>query len=604
MIERRDRGRPRPPAALRGPTGLLAQFNEAGCSSAADVHVARRLGAMARGGPTSRCCSPLALAVRAVRHGSVCVDLATVADVARGRRRSCPGPTPDGWLARGRGAARWSRPAVLRVEHACSTSTATGARRARSRDDLLAPRSPGPRRPWSTAAACEAGVAAGLPGRGYDEQRAAARAAAAPVDHRAHRRPGHRQDHHGRRPAGAARRAGRAGRGPAAADRADRARPARRRPGCRRPSTTPTAALGPRADRDRLGRPARPRPCTGCSAGGPTAAPASGTTAATGCPHDVVVVDETSMVSLTMMARLLEAVRPDARLVLVGDPDQLASVEAGAVLADLVDGLGGRAPGAVAALRTSHRFGGEIGELAEALRDGDADRVIEAAARGRRPRSSWSTPTTTPALAGVRGAVARRTRSPYAAAALGGRRRRRASTALDRHRLLCAHREGPYGVAHWNRQVERWLADAHRRHRRYGPSGTPAARCWSPPTTTASASTTATPAWSCARRRRRAARSSSPASDGACDFATTRLGDVETMHAMTSTRARAARPTRSRVLLPAGGLAAADPRALLHRGHPGPGSGPRGRHARRPSGPPSASRAQRATGLRPPPGGT
>ena len=57
-------------------------------------------------------------------------------------------------------------------------------------------------------------------------------------------------------------------------------------------------------------------------------------------PHDVIVVDETSMVSLTMMARLLEAVRPDARLMLVGDPDQLASVEAGAVLADLVDGLG------------------------------------------------------------------------------------------------------------------------------------------------------------------------------------------------------------------------------------------------------------------------
>ena len=49
------------------------------------------------------------------------------------------------------------------------------------------------------------------------------------------------------------------------------------------------------------------------------------------------------MVSLTMMARLLEAVRPDARLILVGDPDQLASVEAGAVLADLVAGLTARA---------------------------------------------------------------------------------------------------------------------------------------------------------------------------------------------------------------------------------------------------------------------
>ena len=53
-------------------------------------------------------------------------------------------------------------------------------------------------------------------------------------------------------------------------------------------------------------------------------------------PHDVVVVDETSMVSLSLMARLLEAVRPGARLVLVGDPDQLASVEAGAVLGDIV----------------------------------------------------------------------------------------------------------------------------------------------------------------------------------------------------------------------------------------------------------------------------
>src|SRR6478736_95691 len=50
------------------------------------------------------------------------------------------------------------------------------------------------------------------------------------------------------------------------------------------------------------------------------------------------------MVSLTMMARLLEALSPDTRLILVGDPDQLASVEAGAVLADLVAGLTAGAP--------------------------------------------------------------------------------------------------------------------------------------------------------------------------------------------------------------------------------------------------------------------
>ena len=80
-------------------------------------------------------------------------------------------------------------------------------------------------------------------------------------------------------------------------------------------------------------------------------------------PHDVIVVDETSMVSLTMMARLLEAVRPQARLLLVGDPDQLASVDAGAVLADLVDGLGGRDDVRIAELKTSHRFGESIGAL-------------------------------------------------------------------------------------------------------------------------------------------------------------------------------------------------------------------------------------------------
>jgi hypothetical protein len=63
-------------------------------------------------------------------------------------------------------------------------------------------------------------------------------------------------------------------------------------------------------------------------------------------PVEVVVVDEASMVPLTMMARLLEALREGTRLVLVGDPDQLASVEAGAVLGDLVDrtSLGARTP--------------------------------------------------------------------------------------------------------------------------------------------------------------------------------------------------------------------------------------------------------------------
>ena len=169
-------------------------------------------------------------------------------------------------------------------------------------------------------------------------------------------------------------------------------------------------------------------------------------------PHDLVVVDETSMVSLTMMARLLEAVRPDARLVFVGDPDQLSSVDAGAVLTDLVRGFEGRADSPVAALHRTHRYGDEIGALAEALRVGDADAAIEALRAGHE-QVEWVTDpdpasairaTALPAALAVRDA---------AAAGDGAK----ALAALDRHRLLCAHRDGPFGVRHWNRRIEQWL---------------------------------------------------------------------------------------------------------------------------------------------------
>lgn len=75
-------------------------------------------------------------------------------------------------------------------------------------------------------------------------------------------------------------------------------------------------------------------------------------------PAQLVIVDEVSMVDLTMMRRLLEAVHPDARLVLLGDRDQLASVEAGCVLADLVPAGGSRGwlAGHTRAFTRSRRF--------------------------------------------------------------------------------------------------------------------------------------------------------------------------------------------------------------------------------------------------------
>lgn len=178
-------------------------------------------------------------------------------------------------------------------------------------------------------------------------------------------------------------------------------------------------------------------------------------------PHDLVVVDETSMVSLTMMARLLEALRPDTRLLLVGDPDQLASVEAGAVLADIVAGFEAHPDSPVSALRRRHRFGERIGALADALRDGDSDAAIRALGEGD-PRDPEAEVVLVDAL---EPAAVERFRSGLVDVAVELRRagehgdRDGALAALAGHRLLCAHREGPYGVGGLNRLVERLVSE-------------------------------------------------------------------------------------------------------------------------------------------------
>lgn len=108
--------------------------------------------------------------------------------------------------------------------------------------------------------------------------------------------------------------------------------------------------------------------------------------------HDVVIVDEASMVPLLLMDVLLGALRPTARLYLLGDHDQLASVEAGSVLADIVKAADdGALSGCLTRLTKSHRFDDArgIGALARAIRDGDADAAIAALASGD-STLSWS----------------------------------------------------------------------------------------------------------------------------------------------------------------------------------------------------------------------
>jgi exodeoxyribonuclease V alpha subunit len=205
-------------------------------------------------------------------------------------------------------------------------------------------------------------------------------------------------------------------------------------------------------------------------------------------PHDVVIVDEASMLSLTLMARLLEAVPPEARLILVGDPDQLSSVEAGAVLGDVVgpaagaprlgsaarallaqvtgdvpDGDGREGSGfgdGVVVLDRGYRFAGGIADLAAAVRGGDPDAVVRALAAGT-DDVVWIAEEATDAVVGdtlepVRRDAVRSGRAVIAAARAGDAAA--ALGALGDFRLLCGHRRGPYGVSQWTPRIEEWLA--------------------------------------------------------------------------------------------------------------------------------------------------
>ena len=105
--------------------------------------------------------------------------------------------------------------------------------------------------------------------------------------------------------------------------------------------------------------------------------------AETPLPHRLVVVDECSMVDLLLMESLLVALRKDCRLVLLGDKNQLPSVEAGAVLGDLMF-LGQRDEGNKSAfpeLTESHRFTGELKACAEAFNKGRADIIMATESR-------------------------------------------------------------------------------------------------------------------------------------------------------------------------------------------------------------------------------
>ncbi|CAM5432121.1 exodeoxyribonuclease V subunit alpha [Rhodanobacter lindaniclasticus] len=206
-------------------------------------------------------------------------------------------------------------------------------------------------------------------------------------------------------------------------------------------------------------------------------------------PLDVLVVDEASMVDLEMMAALLAALPASARLILLGDKDQLASVEAGAVLGDLcARAEGGHYDTAtaqwiaaatgddltnhvtadarpldqrIAMLRVSHRFGAHsgIGQLARAVNAGDAagalallgapaDGLAWLPAANAATLESLAVDGYRPCLDWLRAQRPTSDDETALAAWASG-----ALDAFNRFQLLCALRRGPHGVDGLNQRI-------------------------------------------------------------------------------------------------------------------------------------------------------
>ncbi len=174
-------------------------------------------------------------------------------------------------------------------------------------------------------------------------------------------------------------------------------------------------------------------------------------------PYDVVVVDEASMIDLPLMAKLAQAIPLTSRWILLGDKDQLASVEAGTVLGDICDaGLNDQAhsklQNSLVLLQKSYRFNQYqgIGALAETVKQGQSQKALHILKSANYPEVDWydlndcqdfTSCMTEKILAGFINYL--KERNPKTALA-----------KFNQFRILCALRHGRYGVLSINRFIE------------------------------------------------------------------------------------------------------------------------------------------------------
>ena len=200
-------------------------------------------------------------------------------------------------------------------------------------------------------------------------------------------------------------------------------------------------------------------------------------------PYDVIVVDEASMIDLPLMAKLVQAIPQQSRLILLGDRDQLASVEPGSVFGDICSlaGVNRFSPGlgsqiqalvgltwdlplnesqavlgdSIVVLKKSYRFGeaSGIGRLSHAIRAGEREQADQLLKDESGSEISWKAIRSPQEL--------RRSLETWVLEAypvyLKAETPAEAFSLFDTSRILCALRKGPYGVRVVNKLVEEIL---------------------------------------------------------------------------------------------------------------------------------------------------
>ena len=193
-------------------------------------------------------------------------------------------------------------------------------------------------------------------------------------------------------------------------------------------------------------------------------------------PLDVLIVDEASMIDISLMAKLLRAMSARARLILLGDSQQLASVESGAVLANLSEGEQGQfstefvdrfpqlglqpttSPDAILTdsfvrLQHSYRFDkhSAIGQLARGVNGGNEEAVVHLLQRDY--ESAWQSSDERTLLATLAEGF-----KAFINAVEAALPAQEIIQTFEQFRVLAALKQGPQSVMSVNRLMSRFLA--------------------------------------------------------------------------------------------------------------------------------------------------